>query len=159
MRHLPIALLLAAVYCLALGSVHPVDVGTGVLIGLLTMWALGLSGTVSPGDWVRRALAFPAFALAVAGEVASGTVQVGAVVLGLREAPTPGVVAVPIEERTSLGVAVAALTLTLSPGEVLVDVDWEGRRMLIHTIDATDPDQLRARHRHLYERYQRRVFP
>jgi len=66
---------------------------------------------------------------------------------------------VPIGERTTSGVAVSALTTTMSPGEVLVDIDWERGVMLIHVLDARDPDAVRARHLRFYERYQRRVFP
>lgn len=160
MRQLPAVGVLALVYCLAVGSVHVLDVAAGAVVGLLALRSLGLaSGSPPLGDLARRAAAFPAFALAVGRAVIAGTVQVALIVLGVRSTPPAGIVAVPLEERTPIGVAVAALTLTLSPGEVLVGVDWERRRMLIHAIDASDPDALRARHRHLYERFQRRVFP
>ncbi len=31
--------------------------------------------------------------------------------------------------------------------------------MLMHVLDATDPDAVRARHDEFYDRYQRAVFP
>jgi multisubunit Na+/H+ antiporter MnhE subunit len=55
--------------------------------------------------------------------------------------------------------AATALALTLSPGEVLVDIDRSRGVMLVHVIDAHDPDAVRARHDHFYRRYQRGVFP
>ena len=67
--------------------------------------------------------------------------------------------AIPVGDRTQTGVAVSALVATLSPGEVLVDVDRERGAMLIHVIDAGDPEATRRRHEDFYQRYQRRVFP
>jgi multisubunit Na+/H+ antiporter MnhE subunit len=160
MRRLPPVILLALVYCLAVGSVRPLDLAMGVLVGYLVLRALRLALEPVPlGEFVRRAAAFPAFAWAVLLEVATGTVQVTLIVLGLRPPASAGIVAVPLDERTRTGVAVSAFALTLSPGEVLVEIDWESRQMLVHAVDARDPQALRARHRRLYERYQRPVFP
>jgi multisubunit Na+/H+ antiporter MnhE subunit len=68
-------------------------------------------------------------------------------------------VRIPIGLRSERGVAVSALTTTLSPGTVLIDVDAERRELLVHVIDATDPDEVRARAQRFYDRYQRNVFP
>jgi multicomponent K+:H+ antiporter subunit E/multicomponent Na+:H+ antiporter subunit E len=80
-------------------------------------------------------------------------------VLHLRRLEQPGLVRIPIGERSERGVAVSALATTLSPGTVLVDVDWERRDLLLHVIDASDPDAVRARLQRFYDRFQRRVFP
>jgi multicomponent K+:H+ antiporter subunit E/multicomponent Na+:H+ antiporter subunit E len=42
---------------------------------------------------------------------------------------------------------------------VLVDVDWVRRDLVVHVIDASDPDGVRQRLQRFYDRYQRRVFP
>ena len=42
---------------------------------------------------------------------------------------------------------------------LLVGVDEEKRVMLIHAIDAADPDAVRESQQEFYRRYQRRVFP
>lgn len=160
MRRLPAIVMLALVYGLAVGSIKPLDVAVGAVVGFAALRGLArASGSVPLGEWLRRAAAFPAFALAVARGVVSGTVQVALIVTGVRPIPRSGIIAVPIEERSQTGVAVAALALTLSPGQVLVGIDWERQRMLVHVIDASDPDALRERHVHLYRRFQRRVFP
>jgi multisubunit Na+/H+ antiporter MnhF subunit len=39
---------------------------------------------------------------------------------------------------------VTALAASLSPGSVLVDIDWDRRDLLMHVIDASDPDGVRA---------------
>ena len=99
-----------------------------------------------------------AFAWAVVREIVAGTWLVVFVVLGRRR-PTQGIVAVPLGERSRTGVAVTALAINLSPGEVLVDIDWDARLMFVHVLDADDPDDVRARYEVLYERYQRSLFP
>jgi multicomponent Na+:H+ antiporter subunit E len=160
MRRLPAIVLLTAVYCLAVGSFRPLDLVVGAVVALVAIQLLGVArDPVSLGSFIRRAAAFPAFAFALAREVVVGSVQVALMVVGARSREDAGVVSVPIGERTRSGVAVSAFALTLSPGEVLVKIDWDMGRMLVHTVDARDPDGLRARYLRLYERYQRPLFP
>jgi multisubunit Na+/H+ antiporter MnhE subunit len=66
---------------------------------------------------------------------------------------------VPIGDRSKFGVVVTGITTSLAPGSILLDVDWDRNLMLVHVIDASDPDQIRADMQKLYDRYQRKVFP
>jgi multicomponent Na+:H+ antiporter subunit E len=160
MRRLPAILVLTVVYCLAVGSFAPLDMAVGAVVALVAIKVLGVAREPVPvGELVRRVAALPAFAYALAREVVAGSVDVALMVLGIRSREHAGIVSVPIGERSPSGVAVSAFALTLSPGEVLVKVDWDERRMLIHVVDARDPDALSAKYRRLYERYQRQVFP
>jgi len=155
--------LLAAVYLLTLGSADPLDLAFGlVLAAALTV---GLRGRLRPPQGrsvpplpVRVAI-LPLLAGAVLLEVAKGTWDVGLLVLGLRPLEGPGIVLVPIGERSELGVAVTGLLVGLSPGSMLLEVDERRRLMLFHVIDARDPDAVRAQIDRLYQRWQRRVFP
>lgn len=158
-RRLPAVAALTAVYALALGSLKPLDLLTGAAVGALAVFVLRVApDPPRAGELAGRVAGAPLFAAAVAADVLKGTGAVAALSLGLR-APPAGIVAIPFEERTRTGVAVAAWALTLSPGEVLVDIDWDRGQMLVHTIDASDPEAVRERHRRLYRRYQQRVFP
>ena len=95
---------------------------------------------------------------ALLAAIARGTWDVALRVLHLRSVEHPGIVLVPIGERTELGVAVTGLLIGLSPGSLLVDVDAERQMMLFHVIDAHDPDAVRAQIDGFYHRWQRRVF-
>lgn len=163
MRIAAIAVALAAVYALTLASADPVDLATGVLLGAVLATVLRARLRLEPeGARVRpasRVARFPLFAAAVLAEAAGGTWDVALRVLGLRDVDRPGVVRVPIGDRSERGVAVSALAATLSPGSVLIDVDWARGDMLMHVIDASDPDAVRDRMQRFYDRYQRRVFP
>jgi multisubunit Na+/H+ antiporter MnhE subunit len=154
---------LVLVYLLVLASDEPWDVAFGVLLGAaLLVAARGFVFGGHPGPvegLCRRVIGFVPFVLATIWEIARGTWMVTLVVLHLRPLPHPGIVAVPFGERTPLGVAITTLQLTLSPGAYLVDVDDEKRVMLLHVLDASDPDAVRAEFAEFYRRFQRHVFP
>jgi len=155
-------LLLTLVYALVLASFAPWDLALGATLSgaLLLLARRTIFGRLAPlPGLLGRVLAFGPFAAAVLKDAAVGTWQVTLVVLHLRPLERPGIVAVPIGDRTPVGVAVSALVTTISPGEFLVDVDWKKRVMLIHSINAADPEEVRRSHEDFYQRYQRRVFP
>lgn len=153
--------LLVGVWLLVLGSAKPADVLLGAALAAAAL-LVPLPGQQIAGGGPplgRRVVAFPRFAAAVLWDVARGTWDVALRVVHLRPVERPGLVEVPFGDRTDVGVAVSALATTLSPGTVLVDVDHERRVLVLHVIDATDPDGVRAEHERFYERAQRGVFP
>ena len=155
--------LLVLVYALVLASFHPWDLAIGGAVAAALLWGTRsflFGGRPQPVPGLGgRLVAFVPFVAATVRDIVRGTWNVALVVLHLRPLRHPGIVAVPIGERTRLGVAVSALATNLSPGSVLVDVDWEHGAMLIHVLDASDPDAVREEHQRFYRRYQRRVFP
>ena len=154
---------LTLVYALVLGSLSPWDLVFGAVLSGALLYAFRgyvFGGTPAPLPGLsRRVIAFWPFLFAVLRDTLLGTWQVTQVTLGLRSLEKPGVVAVPIGERTAVGVAVSALVTTISPGAVLIDVDWDGGVMLVHAMDAADPEGVRRAHEDFYQKYQRRVFP
>ncbi len=155
--------LLATTYLLMLASLDRWDVVLAAALAAMLIASLrrflfaGKPGKLADVP-LRVVRGFP-LAGAVLREIVVGTWQVALVVLHARPLAAPGIVAVPIGERTRLGVAVTGLLATLAPGEFLVDVDWRRRVLLFHVLDASDPDAVRERHARFYERYQRAVFP
>jgi multisubunit Na+/H+ antiporter MnhE subunit len=91
-------------------------------------------------------------------QILLGTWEVTLVTLHLRPLNEPGIVAVPIGERTPAGVAAWAVVTGLPPGSFFVDVDRERGVALIHVIDASEPDDFRRDQEDFYRRYQRKVF-
>jgi multisubunit Na+/H+ antiporter MnhE subunit len=108
--------------------------------------------------WRRIVWFFP-FAAAVIVDIVTGTWQVMLIVFRIRPLERPGIIGVPVGDRSPTGMANSGLTDTRAPGSVLVDVDWEQRIAWLHVIDATDPDATREHLEMVYERFQRKVFP
>jgi multicomponent Na+:H+ antiporter subunit E len=153
--------LLTLTYALALASFKPWDLAIGALLScvLLVVFRRFVFMDEATDGILSRSLYFLPFVLAVVRSVIAGTWEVALVTLHMRSLTHPGIVAVPIEERSPTGVAVSALATTLSPGTFLVDVDQERGVMLLHVMDASDPEAVRAEHHEFYHRYQKKVFP
>ena len=154
---------LVAVYLIVLVSADPWDIAIAAILGAGLLWifrrfVLGDS-SLTVGTILWRTVAFFPFALIVVRDILVGAWQVAAVVLGLRPLRHPGIITVPIGDRSRLGVAVSTLVMTLSPGSMLIDIDWEKRLMLVHIIDGLDPHAFRNNMERFYQRYQRHVFP
>ena len=163
MRIVLYLLLLTLTYALVLASFEPWDLAIGLAVSatLLFLFRRFVFHEHRPGEgqFLGKALAFWPFAAVTAWRVIVGTWEVALVTLHLRKLDSPGIVAVPIGEKTPLGVAVSALSTTLSPGSLLVEIDRERDVMLVHIIDAGDPDAFRESQQDFYRRYQSKVFP
>lgn len=162
-RFVTVVLFLALIFVLDLASLDPVDfvIGLVIAVGAVVMFSPHLleRGGPSPISMVKRIMAAPWMLVGITLNIIKGTIDVSAIVLGLRPLRQPGIVAVPFGDRTRLGVVISSLETTLAPGSFLVDIDWQQRVMLIHAIDASDPDKVRNDHQEFYERFQKAVFP
>jgi multicomponent Na+:H+ antiporter subunit E len=166
-RYVAAVVVLTLVYALALGSFRPWDLLFGAGLSTVLLFASrrfvfggaasrpGGRGLTLPG----RVVAFVPFAAAVFREILVGTWEVTLVTLRLRPLVRPGIVAVPIGERTPTGVAVWAVVTGLPPGSFFADVDRERGVVLIHVLDARDPEAYREQQEDFYGRYQSKVFP
>jgi multicomponent Na+:H+ antiporter subunit E len=168
-RYLTAILVLTLVYALALASFHPWDLlfGAGLSAALLfacRRFVFDADGTPPRPAPPRltllgRVVAFVPFAAVVFRNILVGNVEVTLVTLGLRPLLRPGIVAVPVGDRTPTGVAVWAVVTGLPPGSYFVDVDRERGVVLIHVLDARDPEAYREEQEDFYRRYQSKVFP
>ncbi|HLF67702.1 MAG TPA: Na+/H+ antiporter subunit E [Gaiellaceae bacterium] len=154
---------LTLIYALAVASFHPWDLafglGASALVLLLFRAFLFGERLCSIDGLGARALALLPFVWRILVDMTVGTWRVASVVLHLRPLESPGIVAVPLGERSAAGAVVSAFAATLSPGEYLVEIDWERRRLLMHVLDARDPEAVRKHFETFYDRYQRRVVP
>ena len=70
----------------------------------------------------------------------------------------PGIVAVHIPTGSDLETTLVGNSITLTPGELVMDIDQEKRIFYIHCIDARKPDAIRAERLACLEKYQARIF-
>lgn len=151
---------LAAVYLLVLTSIDPGDVAAAALLGLGV--ALVLRGPREPRPaelngtpWPSRVAAFVGMLIATGIEVVIGSWRV--VVFSLGRSGNPGFVEIPREGRSPGQVALWGILTGEAPDEVPVDVDPERDVLIVHLVDASDPEAVRARHRRSHERWHRHV--
>ena len=147
---------LLAVYLLVLTSVEPGDVALGGVLAVALSYALRPRHADAPGgSWTTRAAGMAGAVLATAAEVLRGTARTARFCLG--SARRSGVVEIPRGDRSRHAVALWGVLTGESPDEVVVDVDPERDVLVVHLVDASDPEGVRARHRREYERRQRRA--
>ena len=112
---------LVAVWLLTLASSDPVDAVIGAVLAIAVVAGLRppalrrSPGAAAPSPLARLA-ATPALLAVVLADVAAGTWDVALRVLGLRPLDRPGLVLIPIGERTEAGIAATGLLFGLSPG-------------------------------------------
>jgi multisubunit Na+/H+ antiporter MnhE subunit len=149
---------LAAVYLLVLTSLAPGDIVVGAAIGLVVSVALReRAGPAPVPSWPERGLAAVVLAAETAVEMARGSWRVIRFCLG--STARPGLVEIPRGGRSRAGVALWGVLTGEAPDEVPVDVDEERDVLIVHLVDAADPERVRERHRAAFERRQGKVIP
>jgi multisubunit Na+/H+ antiporter MnhE subunit len=93
--------------------------------------------------------------LATGADVVSGTWRTALFCLGVPA--KPGFAEIPRGDRSPARVALWGVLTGEAPDEYPVDVDGERGVLIVHVLDSSDPDAVRARHARADERWQRKV--
>lgn len=151
---------LAAVYLLVITSLAPGDLLAAGVLGLAASLALRprdeARGGAQPHP-ARRLAAAAGVALHTAAEMARGSWRVARFCLD-RRGEELGFVELPRAGRSRHNVALWGVLTGEAPDEYPVDVDEERDVLIVHVVDASDPDAVRARHADQMGS-QRRVVP
>jgi multisubunit Na+/H+ antiporter MnhE subunit len=142
------ALAFAGVYLLVLTSLKPGDVLAGLVLGVALALALRPRRSDGGGASPRLAALGPAL-WRTAVEMVRGSVSTARFCLGRGGAP--GFVEIPRAGRSERAVALWGVLTGEAPDEVPVDVDEERDVLIVHLVDASDPEAVRARHRAAWE--------
>ena len=161
---IPLILVLGAVtYALTVASFAWEDhvFGFGLTAVLLALFHNVILPKPLPSSLrvLKGTLFFPIFVLAEIREVFTGTWLVATRVVGIHPLEHPGIVRIPIGERSPVSNGMAGFVITVTPGTFLIDVDEETNEMLVHAIDASDPEAVRDHYQWLFENFERRVVP
>lgn len=151
------ALALMVVYLLVLTSVKPADALTGFALGAGLAMALRprLAGRTPATPRVGGLLAFVPVFVGTVGEMVRGSWLTARFCLG--RGGSPGFVEIPRDGRSRHGVALWGVLTGEAPDEVPVDVDEQRDMLIVHLVDASDPEAVRRRHRRAWETRQRKV--
>ena len=149
--------LLVIVWCLLINGW---SLGTGVfgvILGILIPIATSVYGPDRPR--VPRPSRLLAYAVIVIWDIILANVQVAMIVLFKPNSKmSPNWVPVPLDLRTPEAITMLAGTITLTPGTVSADLCDDGSALLVHALDAPDPDAVRDEIKHRYERRLKEIF-
>ena len=99
------------------------------------------------------------YVLVVFWDIILGNIHVAQVVLFKSNANTkPAWISIPLDLRRPEAITVLAGTITLTPGTVSSDLSADGRSLLVHCLDAPDPDAVRATIKARYEARLKEIF-
>ena len=147
---------LMGVYLLVLTSTDRGDLLVGAMLGLAIAVAVRPRGAArGAGPSLALGAAGGAAILRTAWEMVLGSWRVARFCLGTPS--SPGFVEIPRGDRSGHEVAMWGVLTGEAPDEVVVDVDRRRGVLLVHLVDAADPDGVRTRHAHAHERWRRRV--
>jgi len=100
-----------------------------------------------------------AYILLVIWDIIVANVQVAWIVLTRPNSKLrPAWVVIPLDLRQPEAITVLAGTITLTPGTVSADLSDTGRCLLVHALDAPDPDAVRDDIKQRYEARLKEIF-
>lgn len=99
------------------------------------------------------------YCILVMWDILIANVEVAWIVLTKRNANMrPAWVVIPLDLRSPEAITILAGTITLTPGTVSADLSNEGHSLLVHALDASNPDAVRDDIKNRYERRLKEIF-
>jgi len=135
-------LLLALAWLFLTGEFSPLNFFFGFVISFLTLWLVeeAIEGNV---NYIRRALMLPPFIVFFLVQLTKANLRVTYDVLTRRHYMKPGIIAIPLEAKTNIEIALLANLLTLTPGTLSLDVSEDASVLYVHAMYVEDPDAFR----------------
>lgn len=124
-----------------------------VILGLLLGWLIPL---FTLRFWpetirIRRPGVLLRFLLTVLYDIVIANLSVARLILGNPDRLSPAFIEVPLRLESDLAISFLANTICLTPGTVSAHLSPDRRSLLVHALDAPDPDAVRA---HIQTRYE-----
>lgn len=145
-------ILLALAWAALTGSFSPTNLLFGLSLGYFLLW-LGRSH-LKHSDYFVRVPRVISFAFYFLWQLILANVRVAHDVLTLRHHMRPGVLAIPLDVKTDIGITLLANVITLTPGTLSLDVSEDRKVLYVHVMYITDEEEAR---REIKEGFERRV--
>jgi len=108
---------------------------------------------------IRHPLKITRYVLIVMWDIVVANIEVALIILFKRNRDLKSTfVTVPLDLTTPEAITVFAGTITMTPGTVSVDTSACGRALMIHCLNAPDPDATRAQVKARYEAPLKEIF-
>ncbi|SMC86525.1 Na+/H+ antiporter subunit E [Primorskyibacter flagellatus] len=155
--HPLLTLTLIVVWQMLVNKLTPGNLLLGLILGLTIPF-------VTAAYWPNRArlrnpVGIVAYVCIVIWDIIVANIEVAYIILFKSNANThPAWITIPLELRTPEAITVLAGTITLTPGTVSSDLSGDGGALLVHCLDAPDPDAVRDQIKDRYERRLKEIF-
>ena len=147
---------LLATWLLLNQTLSPGHIVMGCLMAVVGGWAL--TTVEPPKGRPRRPRLVLQLALQVLADIFRSNVAVARIILGLATPASSGFVRIPLDLRSSYGLASLAVIITSTPGTVWVDLDVGRGILTIHVLDLVDESVWIRTIKHRYERLLLEIF-
>jgi multicomponent K+:H+ antiporter subunit E len=155
--HPLLTLLLTVVWLMLVNSVTVGAVILGLAFGILIPLLTSAYWPNRPK--LRRPLKVVSYVLIVVWDICVANLVVAKTILFRRNADLrSNWVTIPLDLSSPEAITVLAGTITMTPGTVSSDISACGRALLVHCLDAPDPDAVREEIKYRYERRLKEIF-
>lgn len=146
-----------ASWLLLQGSLDPAHWLWGLVLGLVLPW-LAHDFIDAPPTPVRALRTLLRLAGVVLWDIVKANLTVARIVLDPRRQPQPAWVRIDHALQDPRGIVLLAAIITMTPGTVSCVVDEERGSILVHALDAPDPQAVAAEIRERYEQPLKEIF-
>ena len=154
--HPLLTILLTLVWCLLQGFTAGMAV-FGLILGIIIPILTAAYWPNRPT--IQRPFRMLAYIGLVIWDIIVANIEVALIVLFKSNAKMrPNWVTIPLDIRTPEAIAALAGTITLTPGTLSADVSDGGHALLVHALDAPDPDKVRETIKTRYEARLKEIF-
>ncbi len=155
--HPLLTVLLAATWTLLQNDVSAGMVVFGLILGVIIPLGTSVWWPDRPSGF--RMGKMISYSFVVIWDILVANVQVAWIVLTRpNDKLRPSWIEVPLDLKQPEAISVLAGTITLTPGTVSADLSDEGHSLLVHALDAEDPDAIRDEIKDRYERRLKEIF-
>ena len=161
-RYFAYSAILALVWCFVHGTVSINNFILGLIIAPFVIrpfkTLFNFDQEFSFSKAVKKIPAQIKFLYVLIKEIIKANIVVAKIVLQPKIDIKPGIIAVPIDSKTDLGITAIANTITLTPGTLTIDISEDKCILYVHAIDATDPEGVAQSIRDDLEKYTLEAF-
>ncbi|WMW24819.1 Na+/H+ antiporter subunit E [Methanolobus sediminis] len=161
-RYIAYSTILALVWCFVHGTVSINNFILGLIIApfiirpFKTLFPFDLEFSFS--NALKKIPAQIKYLYVLIVEIIKANIMVAKIVLQPTIDIKPGIIAVPIDSKTDIGITAIANTITLTPGTLTIDVSDDKSILYVHAIDATDPEGIAQSIKNDLEKYTMEAF-
>lgn len=150
MNGLLLNILLALAWAALTGEFSPSSLLSGFAIGFLLI--LFSQRIMSGPNYIRKVWRILELLLFLLYEILVSNVRVAIDVLRPTASLRPGIIAVPLDAQSDVEITLLVNLVMLTPGTLAIDVTSDRRELYLHTMNADDPDAVRAQIKDGFER-------